>query len=116
MTRKSVAKKSPAKKNTQGKSSHLLGGTTGGLTGECIDSAVGAPIPNMKVVAVSPSQTATTYTDMKGSYSFSSLAPDTYTVAAEKAGYDAVQEPGVTVFADQTQTVYLQTQKSLQGR
>lgn len=116
MAKKSVAKESPAKKGTQEKSSQLLGGTTGGLTGECVDSAGGVPIPNMRVVAISPSQIAETYSDLNGRYSFLSLAPDTYTIAAEKAGYDPFDEPGVTVFADQTQTVILQTQKSLQGR
>ena len=90
----------------------LLAGTTGSLTGTLTDAA-GAGIVGVKISLVSPSQTATTLTDASGGFSFLSLAPDTYTLSGEKAGYDPVSIGGVTIFADQTQRLSLHTARAL---
>ena len=42
-------------------------------------------------------------TDALGSYAFLSLAPDTYSVTAEKAGYDISAQRGITVLSDHVQ-------------
>jgi hypothetical protein len=85
-----------------------LAGTTGGLNGTVTDAKSGAPIANAKVTVSSPSETSSTKTDASGHFVFLSLAPDTYSVSAEKGDYQAVSQAGVTVFADSTQTVALQ--------
>ena len=92
----------------------VLAGTTGGISGQVIDASTRTGIPNAKVTAVSPSQTASVYTDARGNYNFLSLGPDTYTVSIEKQGYDPYTQSGVTVFADQTATVNASARKSLQ--
>ncbi len=91
----------------------LWAGSTGGLSGTLTDSMTGAPIANAKVTVASPSQVATRTTDAAGTFTFLSLAPDTYTVSAEKAGYDAVSTSGVTVTADQVQRLTLNSGKAL---
>jgi hypothetical protein len=80
-------------------------GTTGGLRGRVTDSATGAGVPGAKVTVVSPSETNSALTDGGGSFAFISLAPDTYVVSVEKPGYDPVSASGVTVQADQVQTL-----------
>src|SRR5579862_1620181 len=77
---------------------------TGSLRGRVVDSTTGAPIAGAKVTAVSPQQAATTSSDSAGEFRFISLSPDTYTVRAEKAGYDAGAVPGISVYADQSIT------------
>ena len=83
-----------------------LAGTTGGLGGTVADSA-GHPISGVAVKVVSPSQTAGTTTDSTGHFVFLSLAPDTYTISLEKGSYDPVSLAGVSIFADQNQTLAL---------
>ena len=51
----------------------VLAGTTGGISGQVIDASTRTGIPNAKVTAVSPSQTASVYTDARGNYNFLSL-------------------------------------------
>jgi hypothetical protein len=80
-------------------------GTTGGLRGRVVDQATGAGIAAAAVTVVSPTQTATMQTNGNGEFAFISLSPDTYTVSAERAGYDPVSASGISVFADQVQTV-----------
>ncbi|GAC1499972.1 MAG: hypothetical protein NVS1B14_03660 [Vulcanimicrobiaceae bacterium] len=82
-------------------------GTTGAVLGRVTDSATSAGIANVQVSIVSASQQATTTTDASGSYRFLSLAPDTYTLSASTPGYTTLRQTGVTVLADQTQTVPL---------
>lgn len=82
-----------------------VAGTTGGITGRIIDTATQAPLADVTVSAVSPSQSATTTTDARGGYRFLSLAPDTYTISFNKADYTPVSDPGVTIVADQVQTL-----------
>ena len=74
-----------------------LAGTTGTLTGSLVETGTTTPIANAVVRAGSPSQNASTTTDSSGHFVFVSLAPDTYTVSAEKDGYDPVSVAGITV-------------------
>ncbi len=89
-----------------------LAGTTGGLSGQ-VTGAKGAPIAGAVVMVTSPSQTASETTDASGHFSFLSLAPDSYTVTASKAGYNTTSYPGVTVFADQSLTLTISLQTAL---
>ncbi len=89
-----------------------LAGVTGNVTG-IVRDATGAPVAGVRVEAVSPSQKATTTTDAGGHFVMLSLAPDTYTVSLFKDGYQSISFPGVTVFADQTQTLAYTMTKAL---
>jgi hypothetical protein len=89
-----------------------LAGVTGNITGSVHDAS-GAPIAGVQVEAVAPSETRTATTDAGGHFVILSLAPDTYTVNLTKEGYQSVAFPGVTVFADQSQSVSYTMQKAL---
>jgi hypothetical protein len=82
-------------------------GTTGGVTGHITDSSTNAALADVAITVTSPSQVATTTTDASGTYRFLSLAPDTYTISFQKDGYTPVSQPGLTIFADQVQTMNL---------
>jgi hypothetical protein len=88
-------------------------GTTGGIVGRVVDSATQAPVAGVEVTASAPTQTATSVTDAGGTYRFLSLGPDTYTLTFNKSGYDAQSQPGLSVFADQVQTVNVTIVKTL---
>lgn len=88
-------------------------GTTGTLHGRVLDATTHAPIAGAVVTASSPSQNAQTVSDAGGVFSFISLAPDTYTVSASKAGYDSQSQPGITIVADQSATVSILLPKTL---
>jgi carboxypeptidase family protein len=90
-----------------------LAGTTGGLHGQVVDTASGAPIAGAKVAAASPSQIETVTTDANGVFVFISLSPDTYTITVTKDGYDSASLPGITVVADQARNIGVTLQKSL---
>ncbi len=90
-----------------------VAGTTGTLTGVVLDGATRAPIAGATVTASSPSQVARVVTDGSGRYTFISLEPDTYTLTAERAGYDSASIAGISVFADQTQSIPIAIQKSM---
>ncbi|HLY03259.1 MAG TPA: TonB-dependent receptor [Candidatus Cybelea sp.] len=90
-----------------------LAGVTGGLTGVVVDSDSGAPIAGAIVTATSPSQVATVTTDASGHFGFLTLAPDTYTITAQKSDYDSHSLPGQVVFADTVQTVSVRLTKLL---
>jgi hypothetical protein len=90
-----------------------LAGTTGNISGYLTDSTNGKPIADARVTAVAPSQSATTTTDAGGHFIILSLQPDTYTVSADKSGYAPISVAGITVFADQTQTVAITTHPEL---
>lgn len=89
-----------------------LAGTTGRLVGQVTDEK-GAPIAGAAVKASSASQTVAATTDAGGHFTFLSLAPDTYTVSVSKENYNPTTYPGVTIFADQSQTLALTMQKGL---
>ncbi len=88
-------------------------GTTGHITGRVVDSQTQAPLSGVVVTASSPSQNATATTDASGTYRFLSLAPDSYTIGYQLEGYDPVSQAGISVFADQTQTVNVPLVKTL---
>ncbi|MEO9264010.1 MAG: TonB-dependent receptor [Candidatus Baltobacteraceae bacterium] len=89
-----------------------LAGSTGGLNGTVTDGS-GSPVAGARVTTASPSQTASTQTDARGHFVFFGLSPDTYTVTAEKEGLTPASIAGVTVFADNQQTLSLQLTKVL---
>jgi hypothetical protein len=95
-----------------GQGTWALAGTTGGLSGIATDD-IGAPVTGATVTASSPSQTDSTTTDDKGNFHFLSLAPDTYTVTLEKDGYTPAAIAGLTIFADNTQTIAFHTVKAM---
>ena len=84
---------------------YAVAGTTGGISGRVLDSSTQAPVANVAVTITSPSQSATATTDADGTYRFLSLAPDTYTLSFNKDGYTPLSNPGLSIFADQVQTV-----------
>lgn len=90
----------------------VLAGTTGSLSGTVTDES-GAPIAGAAVKATSPSQTISATTDAGGHFNFLSLAPDTYTISVVKDQFAPGSYPGVTVFADQSQTVSIRLSKQL---
>ncbi len=82
-------------------------GTTGGIRGRILDRDTQHGIAGVKVTVASPSQTATATTDANGAFVFISLIPDTYTISVQPTGYDVAVQPGITVTADQVQSVGL---------
>ncbi len=84
-----------------------LAGTTGSLSGVVTNPDTKAPVAGAKVTVSSPSQTVSALTDGGGHFTFASLAPDSYTVSAEKQGFQSVSQPGVNVIADQDRTINL---------
>jgi hypothetical protein len=90
-----------------------VAGTTGGLSGTVVEAISAAPVPNARVTVVSPSQVATATTDAAGRFVMLSLAPDSYTLSVERQGYEAASVSGVTVQADQTQTLQVILRKAL---
>ncbi len=89
-----------------------LAGTTGGVTGYVRDSD-GAPVAGAKVTASSPSEVTSTISDASGHFSFLDLAPDTYAIGAQKEGFQEASLGGVTVFADNIQSVTVTMPKAL---
>jgi hypothetical protein len=87
-------------------------GTTGSITG-VVARTGGGPIAGARVAAISPSQTVTVTTDASGRFSMLSLAPDTYTITVSKEGFESSTTTGVSVFADQVQTLRIPLQASL---
>jgi len=93
----------------------VLAGTTGTLGGTVNEESAGSPpIAGAKVSASSPSQAATTTTDANGHFVFLSLAPDSYTVSVEKAGFEPIALSGVNVLADQAGSVAMRLKRNLQ--
>jgi hypothetical protein len=89
-----------------------LAATTGGLGGIVTDET-GVPVAGATVRVASPSQVANTRTDSKGHFFLVSLSPDTYTVTIEKEGYAPVSVAGITVFANEQQTLAFRMTKAL---
>ena len=91
----------------------VLAGTTGALSGTLSEAGTNAPIAGARITATSPSQTASTTTDNGGHFTFASLTPDTYTISAEKQGFEPISLAGINVFADNTQTLTLTSRRAL---
>ncbi len=89
-----------------------LAGVTGNVQGTVKDAS-GAPIAGVQVQVVAPSESRSATTDAGGHFIVLSLNPDTYTINLTRAGYQPTSQPGVTIFADQTQSVALTMVKSL---
>src|ERR1700722_4780434 len=89
-----------------------LAGVTGNIAGVVKDPS-GNPLAGVQVQAVSPSETRSATTDSGGHFAILSLAPDTYTINLSKATYQNASNPGVVVFADQTQQVAFTLSKAL---
>jgi carboxypeptidase family protein/TonB-dependent receptor-like protein len=90
----------------------ILAGTTGGLSGQ-VRLSDGTGIAGVNVTATSPSESVSTKTDANGHFVFVSLVPDTYTIVISKDGYNSVSQAGITVIADNTQTVTLNTERTV---
>lgn len=88
-------------------------GTTGALVGRVFDAKSGTPVSGARVSVASASQNATSVTDAGGQFRFLSLAPDTYVLSVESSGFDPVAVSGVTITADQSQSVPVSVNKSL---
>jgi hypothetical protein len=88
-------------------------GTTGSITGTVVNTNTKAPLAGVKIVAVSASQTETVITDAAGRFGLLTLAPDTYTITASRQGFDTVSLTGISVFADQVQTLRVTLAPSL---
>jgi hypothetical protein len=93
--------------------SPAFAGTTGALIGMVKDTTTGAPIADAKVTLNSPSQVATTRTDAKGNFVFASMAPDTYTMTIAKDAYEPSSTSGISILADQTQSLTFTLARSL---
>ncbi|MGH7659431.1 MAG: TonB-dependent receptor domain-containing protein [Vulcanimicrobiaceae bacterium] len=91
-----------------------LASTTGGLHGTVVNAKTNSPLAGAKVTATSPSATASVTTDTRGNFSFLSLPPDTYLVTVEDKGFDTSSVSGITVLADQNQTVSFPLAQQLQ--
>src|SRR5580698_5905893 len=89
-----------------------LAGVTGGVSGTVTDES-GAPIAGAAISFTSPSQNATGKSDAGGHFSFLALAPDTYTVALDKDGFNPLSITGVTVVADNNQQLSVHMTKAL---
>lgn len=89
-----------------------LAGTTGSLTGYVRD-ANGVPVAGAKVTVLSLSEQTSTSTDASGHFSFLTLRPDTYSLSSSAANYQATSIAGITVFADQVQSVVITMPKAL---
>ena len=89
-----------------------LAGVTGNIAGVVKDPS-GNPLAGVQVQAVSPSETRSATTDSGGHFAILSLTPDTYTINLSKATYQNASNPGVVVFADQTQQVSFTLSKAL---
>jgi len=88
-------------------------GTTGALVGTVLDEKTREPVADATVSVSSPSQVAHATTDANGRFTFISLAPDTFVVAVSKQGYESLTQTGITIFADQTQSLALSLQHAL---
>ncbi|HEV2908375.1 MAG TPA: carboxypeptidase-like regulatory domain-containing protein, partial [Candidatus Eremiobacteraceae bacterium] len=95
-----------------GQGTWALAGVTGNIQGTVRDTS-GAPVADVQVEAIAPSMSRSATTDAGGHFIVLSLAPDTYTINLTKAGYQSIAIPGVTVFADQTQSVAYTMTKTL---
>jgi hypothetical protein len=88
-------------------------GTTGTLLGTVLDEKTREPVADATVSVSSPSQVAHATTDANGRFTFISLAPDTFLVAVTKQGYESLTQTGITIFADQTQSLALTLKRTL---
>ena len=77
-------------------------GAVGCLTGTVIDANTKAPIAAVTVDAVSPGGSYRAITDARGSFWFSHIAVDTYTLTFSAPHYDRFSVQGVALIANRT--------------
>jgi hypothetical protein len=82
-----------------------LAALVGTISGNVTDGKTHAPLANVRVTAVAGSGRATTTTNAQGFFSLTGLQPDTYTISFELSGYESASLTGVTINAEQIQTV-----------
>jgi outer membrane receptor protein involved in Fe transport len=82
-----------------------LAGTTGNVTGTVLDAQGKAPLAGVQIDIVAPSGRYRATTSAKGFFAITGVSPDTYTLSFTLAGYEPASVSGITVFADQTQTL-----------
>lgn len=81
---------------------------TGTLTGTVTDSVTGDPLPDAIVTAVAEDGTThETTTSTDGEYTFATLEPGTYTVSANRSGYEVASDGPAEIETDTTTTVDL---------
>ncbi len=91
-----------------------LAGVTGNIAGTVKDTS-GAPVAGVQVAGNRPLAVPIPRRRTRaGISSILSLAPDTYTINLTKSGISRWLFPGVTVFADQTQTGRLYVEQGAQ--
>src|SRR5579883_2831871 len=73
------------------------GGVQGNLTGTVQDATTHAPLPDVHVIAKSPSGTFSGATDAGGHFTLLGLPADTYTVSFTKDRYESITQPGVAI-------------------
>ena len=78
-----------------------LAGTSGVMSGY-VRSAMGKPVANALVTAVSPSETCMTRTDTRGFFVCLTLPPDLYSVSAKKPGTSNAFGFNIRINSDQT--------------
>jgi hypothetical protein len=81
---------------------YAAGGQTGGIQGTVIDAASKVAISGAKVNIAAPTGNYSTTTGSNGFFSFLGVTVDTYTLSIQYAGYDTIQQSGITVTGDQT--------------
>ena len=82
-------------------------GTTGALVGTVRDAASGAPIAGATVIVASPAQHEQSVSDVRGRFSFVSLAPGVYVVTVTREGYEPQTYPNAYVNADASTAIAL---------
>ncbi len=88
--------------SVRGKPADAAEATTGLITGT-VTAATGAPIPNAKVSAASPSGRYSAVTDAHGRFVMLGVEPDTYTISVDVAGYATATQTDVRVLTGQQQ-------------
>ncbi len=76
--------------------------TTGQIAGTVFDLDTKTPVVHATVTAVSPSDHYQAETDDRGSFVITGVSVDTYTITADKAGYNAFTISGATVTQSET--------------
>jgi hypothetical protein len=79
-----------------------VGGVTGSIRGQLVESSTGNAIANAAVTATSPSGSYKATTDSNGRFTLIQLPTDTYVISFEKQGYEPISLSGVSVVGDST--------------
>jgi hypothetical protein len=79
-----------------------VGGVTGSLRGQLVETGTGNAIASATVTATSPSGSYKATTDSNGRFTLIQLPTDTYVISFEKQGYEPISLSGVSVVGDST--------------